>query len=67
MLCSDTIPKNAKISDNLIFVSLLSSSKQWANIMKDNIDYKRLNMLNIVKSNNFDRNSIMKNMEEIYG
>ena len=64
---SDTIPKNAKISDNLIFVSLLSSSKQWANIMKDNIDYKRLNMLNIVKSNNFDRNSIMKNMEEIYG
>ena len=64
---SDTIPKNAKISDNLIFVSLSSSSKQWANIMKDNIDYKRLNMLNIVKSNNFDRNSIMKNMEEIYG
>lgn len=64
---SDTIPKNAKISDNLIFVSLLSSSKQWANIMKENIDYKRLNMLNIVKSNNFDRNSIMKNMEEIYG
>lgn len=35
--------------------------------MKDNIDYKRLNMLNIVKSNNFDRISIMKNMEEIYG
>lgn len=63
---SDTIPKNVKISDNLIFVSLSSPSKQWANIMKDNIDYKRLNMLNIVKSNNFDRISIMKNMEEIY-
>uniref|UniRef100_UPI0040297F77 glycosyltransferase n=1 Tax=Candidatus Ventrenecus sp. TaxID=3085654 RepID=UPI0040297F77 len=63
---SDTVPKDAKISENLIFVSLSSSAKQWANIMKDNLDYKRLNMLNIVKSNNFDRNSIMKNMEEIY-
>ena len=64
---SDTIPRNAKISDNLFFLSLSSSPKQWANIMKDNIGYKRLNMLDMVKSNNFDRKLIMKNMEEIYG
>ena len=65
-LASDTIPKSAKICDNLIYVSLSIPPKQWADIMKENINYKRLNMLDTVKSKNFDRNSIIRSMEEVY-
>lgn len=64
---SDSVPLEAKVSDNIEFLSLNNSYEEWAEtILKYANGYKRENMLSSVRKNGYDINDVLKELEYIY-
>ena len=67
VICSDALPLEAKVSDNLIFVSLKKNSSFWANVIVSNKNCTdRETAYNVIKKNKYDINSSVKKLGEIY-
>ena len=64
---SGVVPNEAKISDNIEYISLNENPTFWAkNILKYYDGYERKNMLQNVYINNYDINKISNDMEKFY-
>ncbi len=65
-LTTDVVPREAKIAANFQFISLNSSSEEWANIALRNINTQRISGDQKVKEFGFDKNTAGKVWYEIY-
>lgn len=63
---SDRVPKEAKISNNIEYLSLSESPKKWAEKIIDNIDYERLNMKEVVYDVGYDIKQSTEKLKKIY-
>lgn len=69
LLCftSDVVPQEAKVTDNLVFVSLKRNCKYWADLILNKYKtYNRENQVEKVKEAGYDIEQTAKQMEEFY-
>lgn len=66
-LCSDTVPKEAKVTDLIKYMSLKSSPEKWAEeILSYNDHYKRKNTSQQIESAEYAISSSAKKIESLY-
>lgn len=63
---SDTIDRSVDITNNITFMPLSSSSKEWAQSMLQSIPYERKNNLNAIEDAGYDVKKNLKNLLSIY-
>lgn len=64
-LCSDRVPKEAKVTNLCHFISINDVSK-WVNIIINNKNYKRMDMVESVIKNGFDIHDTAKMLQKFY-
>lgn len=66
-ICADTIPNEAKITENFIYMSLNKSAKEWSEeILKYKDGYERKNMYDQIVSAGYDIKYAAKELEDFY-
>lgn len=65
-ICSDKLPVETKLSDNIEYLSLDNTALSWANAVLDKKNYHRKDESVFVKSNGFDINTEAKKLEDFY-
>lgn len=63
---SDNIPKEAKITENIFFISLEKNAKYWANFILNNKDYERKEMNDLVKNKEYDIDYNVDKIKEFF-
>lgn len=67
LLCSDTVPKEAKITELLEYMSLSEPTEKWADkILSYNDGYERRDMMEEIKQAGFDIKASAKQLEKLY-
>lgn len=65
-LASDVIPKEVKLTDNLVFYSLEKSDEQWANKILDMSCIKRVDKSKEIKKAGYDLETNAKELQQWY-
>lgn len=63
---SDKIPKEAFITDNIVSISLLLDSKNWANTIFENMPYDRKDESAQIIKANYDEKSAFNKIKEVF-
>lgn len=67
VITSDIVSSQMKITENVKYLSLEQTSKEWANEICLYINgYERRNMSNDIKNNGYDIKDVAKNLENFY-
>lgn len=65
-IVSDTIPKEAKVTELIEFVSLEKSAEQWANIIVNNLKYNRVDKTSELKASGYDIKQDIQWLQDFY-
>lgn len=66
-ICANTIPKEAYITENFLYIDLRESHKKWAQkILKYNDRYERYNMYNEIYKAGYDIHQNVEYIQEFY-
>lgn len=64
---ADTVPPEAKASENIEFLSLNAPMKVWVkSILKYSKGYNRRDLTEVIRNNGFDIRNVIKELESIY-
>jgi glycosyltransferase involved in cell wall biosynthesis len=63
---SDTIPKEAIITEMVNIISLKEPATKWADKILNTIDTQRENTLSCIQNNGFDIKNVSKELEDLY-
>lgn len=66
VVCSDTISLEAKITDNIDFLSLEKGQRVWASHILSQIPYKREKLLSVLHNSRFNIRNSVKILEKLY-
>lgn len=65
-IVSDTVSKEAKLSEDVHYLSLSIGAKKWANYILHIVPYLRKNNKNMILNSGYDINSNAKKLADIY-
>lgn len=64
--CSDTISKDAIITDYVISIPLSEDAYRWSSIIEEGVDYLRIDTNNIVAQKGFDISQSIQQVKKLY-